>query len=169
MEVIIVSTSPVCYEDLMCCWRGFCCSQLIKSILAMAERKGAFNQNAFKMADSAIWQIWRDGGLSVPQKPPLKFLLNPETLKGNEEEILDIRWDGGHSCHHLPLYADCVQACWSSSGCYLVHKIRSHSLSGRLLKGTLWKRSGHLLVTYSSCLFHWLMEIIEKLGKVSCD
>lgn len=102
MEVIIVSTSQVCYEDLMCCWRGFCCSQLIKSILTMVERKGAFNQNAFKMVASAIWQIWRDGGLSVPQKPPLKFLLNLETLKGNKEEILDIRWDRGSQLSPSP-------------------------------------------------------------------
>ena len=59
-------------------------------------------RNAFKMADSAIWQIWRDGGLSFPQKPPLKFLLNPETLKGKEEEILDIRWDRGSQLSPSP-------------------------------------------------------------------
>ena len=37
-----------------------------------------------------------------------------------------------------------------------------------LLKGKLGKRSGHLLITYSSFLF-WFIERTNKLGKLLCD
>ena len=39
----------------------------------------------------------------------------------------------------------------------------------RLLKGKLGKRSGHLLILYSSFVLLWSMERTNRLGKILCD
>lgn len=45
----------------------------------------------------------------------------------------------------------------------------SHSLFKRSVKGKLGRRSGDVLITYSSLPFLWSMERNNKLDKVVCD
>lgn len=75
--------------------------------------------------------------------------------------ILEI---GNHIWHHLPYCSEFL------TPYALSYKLScSYSLFMILLKGNLGKRSGHLLITYSSFLFLWCQERTDKLGKVLCD
>ena len=50
----------------------------------------------------------------------------------------------------------------------IVHRVVESDTTDTL-KGKLGKRSGHLLITYSSFLLLSLMERTNKLGKLLCD
>ena len=104
--------------------------------------------------------IWGDGGLSIPQNTPPKIPLSHKRFKGKEESNLLITETGGQTRPCPPLRSGCWLL-WSSPRHYLVHTAWSHSLLMRLPKGKLRKRSGHLLIVYSS--------LIYKSGKVLCD
>ena len=74
----------------------------------------------------------------------------------------------GAECRcHPPLHAGSWAFCDLALRSILF-TVWSHRLFMRLLKGKREKRSGHLLVTYSSSLLLWSMERTNKLGKVLC-
>ena len=127
----------------------------------LVERKIALNQNA---DNPGRW--WTQ---YLP-RPFLKVLLGHEFLKGKKEAILANHWD--RRSELLPFPTVCrlvfrlvfrlIKCLWLSLDAVLSTK------SVRLLKGKIGKRSGYLLVTYSSFLLLWSMERTNKLGKVLC-
>ena len=70
---------------------------------------------------------------------------------------------GGQSHCNYPLYSGLSVSCDLFLECYLIQ-----TLFTRLLKGKLGKRSGHVLITYSSYLLLLSVERASKLGKVLC-
>ena len=119
----------------------------------LVESKGGFNQNA---SNPGRW--WTQCSLKTTSKDSA----GPwNLLKENKEVISVNHWDRESESSPSPTVCRLINSSWSSS-C-------SHSLAkqfGRLLKGKLRKRSGHLFITYFSFILLWSTKRTDKLGKV---
>ena len=116
----------------------------------LVERKVAFNQNAGNLGR---WWTQR------PPKTTSKESAQPWKFLKGKREVISVN----QSYRHPPVYA--------GLSCRLVDAILLSLFTQfvRLLKRKLRKRSGVLLVTYSSFLLLRSTERTDMLGKVLCD
>ena len=127
-------------------------------------RKGAFNQIAGNLE-----RCWSQ--CSPKNHLQRFFCLAKKVLKGSRKGTSVNHWD--RRSESSPSPSVCRRGSglfnsWSFSGCYLVHKVQSHTLLS-LLKEKLRKTSGHLLVIYPSFLLLWSMKRTNKPSNLLCD
>ena len=111
---------------------------LVSWVWPLATQKSEFKTNVFRKESCFLVRmlaVWEDGGLSVPQKPPLKILLSHKSFKGKRGHNLS-HWDKVSESLPSPTVCWLVEVLWFFFRCSCLY-----SSFAWICSWDFWRRS----------------------------